>query len=163
MFVLDDLSISYPHAAIERVPPLWLFLCSIGIPLATIILFCLFFAVLSRDRKSNRKSNAYGKSLFRGLHTSNYPTLHKIHVSILGLSLSLALTNLLTDVIKNSVGRPRPDLLARCSPKADTPTHALVTIDVCGEPNLHLLHDAWRSFPSGHSSFAFAGLGYLSL
>jgi diacylglycerol diphosphate phosphatase/phosphatidate phosphatase len=24
------------------------------------------------------------------------------------------------------------------------------------------LHDGWRSFPSGHSSFSFSGLGYLS-
>lgn len=26
-----------------------------------------------------------------------------------------------------------------------------------------MLHDGWRSFPSGHSSSAFSGLGYLSL
>jgi len=41
--------------------------------------------------------------------------------------------------------------------------HALVSFDVCTETDHHLLHDGWRSFPSGHSSFAFSGLGYLAL
>jgi len=39
----------------------------------------------------------------------------------------------------------------------------LVSIDVCTQTNHQRLHDGWRSFPSGHSSFSFAGLGYLSL
>ncbi len=61
------------------------------------------------------------------------------------------------------VGRPRPDLLARCKPTPGTPTSTLVAIDVCTETDHHTLHDGWRSFPSGHSSFSFAGLGFLSL
>lgn len=36
-------------------------------------------------------------------------------------------------------------------------------MDVCTQPNRHFLRDGWRSFPSGHSSFAFSGLAYLSL
>ncbi len=66
-------------------------------------------------------------------------------------------------MIKNMVGRPRPDLLSRCKPAPGTPTHALVTIAVCTETTRHVLQDGWRSFPSGHSSFSFAGLGYVSL
>lgn len=106
--------------------------------------------------------------------------LHKFHVTILGLFIrwetlhsfcrlykltapSLILTSFITDVIKNAVGRPRPDLISRCKPAAGTPENVLVDISVCTETNHHTLHDGWRSFPSGHSSFAFAGLGYLSL
>jgi diacylglycerol diphosphate phosphatase/phosphatidate phosphatase len=75
----------------------------------------------------------------------------------------MILTLFITDIIKNAVGRPRPDLIARCKPAPGTPAHQLVTWEVCTETNHHTLHDGWRSFPSGHSSFSFSGLGYLSL
>lgn len=75
----------------------------------------------------------------------------------------MLLTAFLTDVIKNAVGRPRPDLLDRCQPTQNTKPNVLVNIEVCTTPNSHKLQDGWRSFPSGHSSFAFAGLGFLSL
>ncbi len=135
MFSLDDLSKSYPHALVERVPPLWMFAYGGGLPLLIIVAW----ALIAR------------------------PGLHQAHVSLLGLFISLALTMFLTDVVKNSVGRPRPDLIARCKPKEDTPSHTLLTIDVCTQTISHVLQDGWRSFPSGHSSFAFAGLGYLAL
>jgi diacylglycerol diphosphate phosphatase / phosphatidate phosphatase len=73
------------------------------------------------------------------------------------------LTTFVTDSVKNAVGRPRPDLIARCKPQAGTPAHELVTYEVCTETDHHRLHDGWRSFPSGHSSFGFAGLGFLAL
>jgi diacylglycerol diphosphate phosphatase / phosphatidate phosphatase len=34
---------------------------------------------------------------------------------------------------------------------------------VCTETDHHTLQDGWRSFPSGHSSFAFSGLGFLAI
>ncbi len=135
MFSLDDRSKSYPHALVERVPPFWLFVYGGGVPLVIILVWTLV-----------------ARSGF-----------HKAHVSILGLLVSLALTTFLTDVLKNSVGRPRPDLIARCKPKEDTPKNTLLTIDVCTETNSHILQDGWRSFPSGHSSWAFSGLGYLAM
>jgi diacylglycerol diphosphate phosphatase/phosphatidate phosphatase len=66
-------------------------------------------------------------------------------------------------VVKNAVGRPRPDLISRCKPLNTTPKDVLVDISVCTETDHHTLHDGWRSFPSGHSSFAFSGLGFLAL
>lgn len=90
-------------------------------------------------------------------------SLHKHEATYLCFVISVVMTSFITDVIKNAVGRPRPDLIARCKPKVGTEANVLVTIDVCTETGHHLLHDGWRSFPSGHSSFSFAGLGFLSL
>ncbi|KAF2136335.1 uncharacterized protein K452DRAFT_280106 [Aplosporella prunicola CBS 121167] len=135
MFSLDNLAIQFPHAEIERVSVGWLFIYAGGVPLALLIVW----AVLLR------------------------PGGHKAHVTILGFFISLLLTSFITDVIKNAVGRPRPDLIARCKPEKGTPAHELVTFEICTETDHHTLHDGWRSFPSGHSSFAFSGLGYLAL
>ena len=135
MFRLDDRSRQYPHAEIERVSSLQNVLFAGVGPLV----FLVIWAIIAR------------------------PGVHKAHVTILGLLTTIFLTLLLTDIVKNAVGRPRPDLIARCEPRAGTPEHDLLTIDVCTAPPGHTLYDGWRSFPSGHSSWAFAGLGYLSL
>ncbi|KAI9734001.1 MAG: hypothetical protein M1834_002658 [Cirrosporium novae-zelandiae] len=134
MFSLDNLAIQYPHALVERVSSAWNVFYSGCIPLVILILWALIFR----------------------------PGFHKGHVTILGFLISLFLTTFLTDVIKNAVGRPRPDLLARCKPAPGTPAHSLVTFKICTETDSETLHDGWRSFPSGHSSFAFSGLGYFA-
>ncbi|KZF21005.1 acid phosphatase/Vanadium-dependent haloperoxidase [Xylona heveae TC161] len=135
MFSLDDLAIKFPHAAVERVPVSYLLFVAGALPLIIIIVWVVLFR----------------------------PGLHKSHVTILGFLISILLTSFLTDVVKNSVGRPRPDLISRCKPEKGTPEHTLVTFEICTETDHHVLHDGWRSFPSGHSSFAFSGLGYLAL
>lgn len=135
MFYLSDLRIAYPHALVERVSVAWLFIYAGALPLGALILWSL----IAR------------------------PGAHKAHVTLLGWIASMILTLFLTDVVKNAVGRPRPDLLARCKPAPGTPADVLVTFSVCTETDHHVLHDGWRSFPSGHSSFSFSGLGYLSL
>ena len=135
LFRLDNRARQYPHAAIERVSPRENILFSLVGSLVIIILYSLIFRV----------------------------GLHKTHVSLLGLFISVFLTSLLTDIVKNAIGRPRPDLIARCKPQPGTPEHDLVSISVCTETDHHTLHDGWRSFPSGHSSWAFSGLGYLAL
>ena len=135
MFSLDDRSISFPHALVQRVP------LRMNLIYAGLVPGVIIFAWAALLRSG----------------------VHQIHVSILGLFISHALASFLTDVVKNAVGRPRPDLIARCKPAKGTPGNTLVTFDVCTEKDPHILQDGWRSFPSGHSSFAFAGLGYLAL
>ncbi|GAA96449.1 uncharacterized protein L969DRAFT_103395 [Mixia osmundae IAM 14324] len=88
------------------------------------------------------------------------------HNAVLGLVLSLALSTTVTDTIKITVGRPRPDLIDRCQPMAgaaNASPYGLATSAICTQTDFHTLRDGFRSFPSGHSSFAFAGLGFLAL
>ncbi|GAA6006023.1 hypothetical protein JCM11491_004093 [Sporobolomyces phaffii] len=90
-----------------------------------------------------------------------------LHNGILGLLLSVSITTVATQVIKVCVGRPRPDMLDRCQPiegAANLPVYGLATVArVCTVQTGNIIDDGFKSFPSGHSSFAFAGLLYLSL
>ncbi|KAI8385014.1 phosphatidic acid phosphatase type 2/haloperoxidase, partial [Radiomyces spectabilis] len=93
-------------------------------------------------------------------------SLHDCHNALLGrLFLALSMTIMTTVVIKVTVGRPRPDMLDRCQPPKDIPNpplglqnYTICTTDV----NSYKMKDGFKSFPSGHSSFSFAGLGFLS-
>ncbi|KAJ7334259.1 lipid phosphate phosphatase 1 [Mycena albidolilacea] len=76
-----------------------------------------------------------------------------IHHGILALLAGRGMTRLFTNVLKNRVGRLRPDFLARC--KWDE-----VVLKCTGKKSDVL--DGRRSFPSGHSSAAFAGMTFLS-
>jgi len=109
-------------------------------------------------------------ALCAGLYTRSWWDLHN---GLLGLVLSLALTTAVTDAIKITAGRPRPDLLARCSPIPGavnrTPeqgyglTTAILSCTTFSTPDgFSKLKDGFRSFPSGHASTAFASLGYLT-
>jgi hypothetical protein len=86
--------------------------------------------------------------------------------------------------MKVTVGRPRPDLIARCLPKPGSengPVFGLVSAEICTQTDAFILKDGFRSFPSAHSSctptprsirsqysdfrfalVSFAGLGFLS-
>ncbi|SCU87956.1 LADA_0E07272g1_1 [Lachancea dasiensis] len=138
-FSLNDLSLAHPHAETQRVGSTALLTYSLVIPIVTIVL--VSFVLADSQHRS-----------------------YLAFVSVLGLSVSWVANNLVTDFLKNLIGRPRPDFLARCKPKEGTPVDVLVTAaEVCTSKNLGRLRDGFRSTPSGHSSESFAGLGYLSL
>ncbi|KAL5511158.1 hypothetical protein ACEPAH_4373 [Sanghuangporus vaninii] len=86
------------------------------------------------------------------------------HNSSLGLLLGLTLTGAITQFTKVTVGRPRPDVISRCQPPPgiENPEYGLVTVEICTQTDVHIIRDGFRSFPSGHSSLSFAGLGFLS-
>jgi membrane-associated phospholipid phosphatase len=88
------------------------------------------------------------------------------HVGWLGLALALATTYLFTEGTKNLTGKPRPDMLGRCSvdlTKISTSTVGgfgdrvprgvlLVSSAICSQKDKKILNGGFKSFPSGHAS-----------
>lgn len=84
----------------------------------------------------------------------------------LGLALALAAAWTSTQGLKSLIGKPRPDLLARCNPDvSDMASHvvgglgeslmgAAVLVDwtICRDQSDLVRVDGFSSFPSGHSS-----------
>ncbi|CAG8495482.1 13263_t:CDS:2 [Acaulospora colombiana] len=82
-------------------------------------------------------------------------SLHDWHHATLGLILSLSLTLMVTEVFKNTVGRPRPDFIDRCQPvngSTDASVYGLSTSSICTQTDHALIKDGFKSFISGHSS-----------
>ncbi|KAH3686995.1 hypothetical protein WICPIJ_002020 [Wickerhamomyces pijperi] len=138
-FVINDITINHPFTEHERVPNQLNVMFCLFIPIAIMaLLTCIL---------GDRKHRAYLG-----------------YVSILGLCVTFFTNELITDILKNWIGRHRPDFIARCIPRDDAPRDVLVFAkDVCTQTKKSLLDDGFRTTPSGHSSAAFSSLGYLSL
>ncbi|XP_072968831.1 lipid phosphate phosphatase 2-like isoform X1 [Typha angustifolia] len=87
--------------------------------------------------------------------------VYDLHHAILGLLFSVLITGVITDAIKDGVGRPRPDFFWRCFPDGKD-VYDNVTTDVICHGEKSVIREGHKSFPSGHSSWSFAGLGFLS-
>lgn len=77
-------------------------------------------------------------------------SLIELHHGLLAFFSSTSLQRLVVGFLKNRVGRLRPDFLDRCQWNGRYCT---------GDTSL--IRDGRRSFPSGHSSAAFAGMAFL--
>lgn len=139
VFSLEDLDLYHPFSTQETVPIYLLLLLLLIVPTATIVLM----------------------SYLKLTDWRSYLLL--VHTSLVAFLLSVVFTGFFTNFGKVFVGRPRPDFLARCKPSPDTPTTGYVTSSVCTTNDSRVLSDGFRSFPSGHSSIAFASFNFLAI
>ncbi|KAE9411533.1 PAP2-domain-containing protein [Gymnopus androsaceus JB14] len=135
-FSVKDTSLRHPYAVHERVP-------------TVALVFICFVAPLVIQPMINFVS---------------IRSWWDLHNSTLGLFLALAMTGVITQFTKFTVGRPRPDVIDRCQPPSGyvDPPFGLSTAAICTQTDMSILKDGFRSFPSGHSSLSFAGLGFLA-
>uniref|UniRef100_A0A3Q7GD72 Phosphatidic acid phosphatase type 2/haloperoxidase domain-containing protein n=1 Tax=Solanum lycopersicum TaxID=4081 RepID=A0A3Q7GD72_SOLLC len=87
--------------------------------------------------------------------------VYDVHQAILGLLYSVLISSVLTDAIKDAVGRPRPDFFWRCFPDGKG-VFDPITSNVKCTGLKSVIKEGHKSFPSGHSSWSFAGLGFLA-
>lgn len=87
--------------------------------------------------------------------------VYDLHHAILGLLFSVLITAVITDAIKDAVGRPRPDFFWRCFPNGRGVFDTRTT-DVLCTGDKSVIKEGHKSFPSGHTSWSFAGLSFLS-
>lgn len=87
--------------------------------------------------------------------------VYDLHNSILGILYSVLITGFITDALKDATGRPRPDLFWRCFPDG------IEVYDQSGDAVCHgkrrIVNEGYKGFPSGHTSWSFAGMVFLSL
>jgi len=168
-FSLINPEISFPFVHHEKVPTLYLGLYAFIIPAVIIFLVAIILVPGPTVPKSAPKSLIWKRKLWEW------------HTGWLGLALSLGSAFLITQGMKNLFGKPRPDLISRCQPDlANVNKYIigglsqlqqsggvnglfLVSATICTNTDRHILDDGFRSYPSGHASFAAAGLIYLSL
>ncbi|KAJ7470621.1 PAP2-domain-containing protein [Mycena latifolia] len=136
-FSLEDTSLRHTYAVHERIPNFALYMIAIVAPVVL-------------------------QALINLLTIRSWWDLHN---GLLGLVLGLAITGSVTQFTKITVGRPRPDIIDRCQPIPGSvdPIYGLSNSSICTTSNdLYIMLDGFRSFPSGHSSLSFAGLGFLA-
>ncbi|KAI4737287.1 acid phosphatase/Vanadium-dependent haloperoxidase [Aureobasidium sp. EXF-12298] len=163
-FSLIDLAISYPYVENDAISTALLVVLALILPAVVIALVTAFF-VPAFSRSSLRDQRYWKRKLW------------EFNAGWMGLGLSFALAFFITTGIKNLIGKPRPDLLARCQPDLnDIAAHVvggygqdisqrwtLVSSSICTTTDKKLLDEGFRSFLSGHSSMSWSGLLYLSL
>lgn len=76
---------------------------------------------------------------------------YDLHHAILGILFAVLITGVLTDAIKDAVGRPRPNFYWRCFPDGEAVYNNITTGVIChGDPSV--IKEGYKSFPSGHTS-----------
>jgi diacylglycerol diphosphate phosphatase/phosphatidate phosphatase len=134
-FALQNYTLQYPYAVHERVPiALALAISGLG-PILAIALYTLVVdGLFAHRRKVEGYRNVYK---FKD-------RLWELNCGILGLLLAQGAAFVITGTMKNLVGKPRPDLIDRCQPRAgsvDPPVFGLSSIEICTQTSNAILTD----------------------
>lgn len=146
-FLVQDINIMYSYKTEQEtvVPMMPLLLISIGFPIAQ------FFVC----------------TIFESTYTSTSRLLWDLFSGILCLWGAISTQLLVTVILKNICGLPRPDFLARCQPDIllvpSIQPFQLLDVSICANPNFGLIQEGLRSFPSGHLSTVFCSMVISSL
>lgn len=162
-FSLLNLEISNPY--VHESIPIWILgIVAFAIPILLIALITLLLIPGPTVRRQLSRNQVWRIKLW------------ELEKGLAGLCLSVAVAFFITQGMKNLFGRPRPNLLARCQPDFEhvaehvvsgwgqdlSARWTLVDSGVCLQTDQSVLNDGFRSFPSGHSSWSWSGLLYLS-
>ncbi|CAK3986981.1 acid phosphatase Vanadium-dependent haloperoxidase [Lecanosticta acicola] len=164
VFSLLNLEISHPY--IEETITTWmLVVIALLCPAVLILAITIFLVPGSQVRKRLSRGQIWRLKAW------------ELEKGLAGLCLSVAVAFFITQGMKNMFGKPRPSLLARCQPDLDVLAEhvvggwgqdlsmrwTLVDSGICGTTDRKSLDDGFRSFPSGHASWSWSGLLYLTL
>lgn len=163
-FSLLDLSISYPFVPESITTGTLAGSCLAGSAVIIAIVVGIFIPGRALSRKLKRRQVIALK-------------LWEFEKGWAGLALSVATALFATQALKNMFGKPRPNCIATCQPDLSnierfivgglgqgiSPRWVLVSSNICMNPDAAELRDGFRSFPSGHASFSWSALLYLSL
>ncbi|XP_076913990.1 lipid phosphate phosphatase 2-like [Bidens hawaiensis] len=121
-FVGEDMMTDLKYPMKDNTVPVW------SVPIYAVLLPIVVFSVFYYRRRD----------------------VHDLHHAILGLLFSVLITGVITDAIKDAVGRPRPDFFWRCFPDG------IDNYDKWGNVICHGkdkdIREGHKSFPSGHTS-----------
>lgn len=159
-FSLTDPTISFPQHA-ETVTNTTLILVGLFAP--AVLIFLISWIIVPANASVN---GAGSKAPARYIRRKFW----EWNAGWMGLALAVASAWTATQGLKVLVGKPRPDLLARCNPDLSRIAEftvgglgekvsgavTLVTWEICRDQSNSLRIDGFSSFPSGHSSCMFS-------
>jgi membrane-associated phospholipid phosphatase len=163
-FSLDDPAISFPYQP-DTVTVEVLLIVAVVAPGIITALVSLLFVPGPTAARNTPKALIWRRKLWEW------------NTAWMGLGVALAGAFMVTEGLKDIAGKPRPDLLQRCDPDLSKVTQfhvgglglvypeapVLVSSGICQQTDASILRDGFASWPSGHSSFSWAGLFYLTL
>lgn len=162
-FFCDDATIRYPYK--DSTVPFWWIGMLYPFVLVLLMVPLSFIQLRSASKSSSRTSEDGCVSICRKNELDGAGTIscsqtgEMFYLQATTFLAGMFLNGLLTNIVKHSAGRLRPNFVSVCQPAACN--HSIVEVhEFVSEPLCQSSHPEWvlssrLSFPSGHSSCAF--------